>query len=117
VAAELFDLLGDAVFEHIGKSPLLLSCCMPDWIAGHARPSRFCGSTACQAAAVPLPAPPAGDLLQQRASIAANVRRTVAGFRDAEAAEKAASAVPSYGSTVTVMSESQARQRGSAAGL
>ena len=56
------------------------------------------------------PSPPpgaAGDLLQQRASIAANVRRLVAGFREAEATDKAASAMPSYGSTVTVMSESQ----------
>lgn len=65
MAAELFDLLGDAVFEHVG------------------------------------------ELLQQRASLSANVRRLVAGFREAEAAEKAAAAVPSYGSTVTVMSSSQ----------
>lgn len=35
------------------------------------------------------------------------MRRLVAGFREAEAAEKAAAAMPSYGSTVTVMSESQ----------
>lgn len=49
----------------------------------------------------------AGDLLQQRASVSANVRRLVAGFREAEAAEKAAAAMPSYGSTVTVMSSSQ----------
>ncbi|KAL4422681.1 hypothetical protein ABPG75_008878 [Micractinium tetrahymenae] len=65
VAAELFDLLGDSVFEHVE------------------------------------------DLLQQRASLAANVRRLVAGFREAEAADKAAAAMPSYGSTVTVMSSSQ----------
>ena len=54
-----------------------------------------------------LPLHSAGDLLQQRASVAANVRRLVAGFREAEAADKAAAAMPSYGSTVTVMSESQ----------
>ncbi|PRW32956.1 activating signal cointegrator 1 complex subunit 3 isoform B [Chlorella sorokiniana] len=65
IAAELFDLLGDSVFEHIG------------------------------------------ELLQQRASVAANVRRLVTGFREADAAEKAAAAMPSYGSTVTVVSESQ----------
>jgi hypothetical protein len=35
------------------------------------------------------------------------VRRLVAGFREAEVADKAAAAMPSYGSTVTVMSESQ----------
>ena len=68
LAAELFDLMGDAVFEHIG------------------------------------------DLLQQRASIAANVRRVVSGMREAEEADKAAAAMPSYGSTVTVMSESQASE-------
>ena len=51
--------------------------------------------------------PPAGELLQQRASVAANVRRLVAGFREAEAADKAAASMPSYGSTVTVVSESQ----------
>ena len=56
----------------------------------------------------PTAAPPrAGELLQQRASVASNVRRLVAGFREADAAEKAAAAMPSYGSTVTVVSESQ----------
>lgn len=42
--------------------------------------------------------------------MAANIRRLVAELREAEAAEKAAAAMPSYGSTVTVMSESQRLQ-------
>eukprot|EP00887_Chlorella_sp_A99_P000213 scaffold13.g213.t1 len=47
-----------------------------------------------------------GELLQLRASVAANVRAVVAGLREAEAAE-AGPAMPSYGPTVSVMSESQ----------
>ena len=66
MAAELFDLLGEAVFEHIA------------------------------------------DLLQQRPSVVANVRRLVGGYREAEAADKGVMAAgPSYGPTVTVTSESQ----------
>ena len=108
MAAELFDLLGDAVFEHIGE---LLER-TAGAAAGAARLSRQPSAVRGTLAALipPLHSPPlnaAGDLLQQRASIAANVRRLVAGFREAEAADKAAAAMPSYGSTVTVMSESQ----------
>lgn len=61
----------------------------------------------CPSARTPTRPRITGELLQQRASVASNVRRLVAGFREAEAAEKAAAAMPSYGSTVTVMSESQ----------
>lgn len=66
LAAELFDLLGEGVFEHVG------------------------------------------DLLGQRPSLAANLRRLAEGLREAD--EAARPAMPSYGTTVSVTSESQKLQ-------
>lgn len=49
----------------------------------------------------------AGDLLQQRPSLAANIRQEVAALREAEAADERAAAMPSYGTTVSVISGEQ----------
>ncbi|GAB4820015.1 hypothetical protein N2152v2_007061 [Parachlorella kessleri] len=65
LAAEVFDLLGEQVFEHIG------------------------------------------ELLECRGSLAANIRRQVGTLREEEAAERSAAAMPSYGTTVSVTSQSQ----------
>lgn len=132
-------MLGDSVFEHVGElKHWFLSVFVLYWFVSTTGGRRCClvsgelVSLDCQHASYPAaalslprtnlhhpttPLHPAGDLLQQRASVAANVRRLVAGFREAEAAEKAAAAMPSYGSTVTVMSESQVRVGGRVAGL
>lgn len=62
---------------------------------------------------------PAGDLLQLRPSLSANIRREVAALREAEGADDRP-AMPSYGTTVSVMSgeretpeENRERGRGS----
>ena len=67
LAAELFDLIGENVFDHIGA------------------------------------------LLDQRRSLSTNLRGVISSLREAEAAEAAAarSSGPSYGTGVTVMSESE----------
>ena len=55
---------------------------------------------------------PPGELLECRGSLAANIRRQVGTLREEEAAERSAAAMPSYGTTVSVTSQSQASWQG-----